>query len=193
VDYDIYVDIDNIAQGLQEVIDKRPDFRDVLTTGWEKCTARGGQSLLEDESAQNHAMKGFGLKDSKLVMYDKLFCDDQLSELVYNRYKDDYNIFKKQKLFKVHSSCLSNVFTNSMTVSAISPNNRSLSRRESGIILLENSDLAPAWLKWEHEAIRPKDLDSFIYQREDLISEIEYLRSEIKRKKLQLLNLLGDY
>ena len=75
VNYDVYVDIDNIAEGLEQVLSVKPEFAHVLTEGWENCTLNHTSSLLEDQSKQDHSMNDFGNKNNKLVMYDSLFCD----------------------------------------------------------------------------------------------------------------------
>ena len=69
------MDIDNIAEGLEQVISSRPEFASVLTKGWENCTLNHTSSLLEDQSSQAHAVNEFGSKKVKLLRYDSLFCD----------------------------------------------------------------------------------------------------------------------
>ena len=106
VKYDVYVDVDNIAEGLQRVIRKRPDLKDILSTGWENCTVNHEGSLLEGQTDQVHAVKQFGAKDKKLVMYDKLFCEGDMPGIVYDRYKGDYDMFNETLGFERHDRCL---------------------------------------------------------------------------------------
>lgn len=141
VDYDIYVDIDNISHGLQKLIDKRPEFHDILSTGWQRCTITGGESLLHDQSNQDHSTVDFGLKDSKLLMYDKLLCDDQLPSQVYEQYKDDYTIFRDKLGFNMHTDCIHLNISKGKTSSY----KDYPSHHVNSTTMIKPEDLAPPW------------------------------------------------
>jgi hypothetical protein len=111
--YDVYVDIDNIADGLQQLILKRPMFDSILNYGWENCTITGKKSLLEDQSMQDHAVLSFGSSFNKLREYDRLFCDNQTIESVYKTFLSDYIALEPTVGFKKHERCLYNVSNNS--------------------------------------------------------------------------------
>ena len=111
VNYDIYVDIDRIAEGLEHVMKSKPEWRSVFTEGWENCTLNRTGSLVADQASQDHAMVEFGNKNDKLVKYDELFCDPSESmssqRIVFERYHNDYKMFNKTPAnFQMHTHCV---------------------------------------------------------------------------------------
>ena len=89
--YDYLVDIDDAGEGLRKLVDAKPDvFRELLTKGWENCTLNGGGSLLSDWSNTGHEYRNFSSKSpsgvlSKFIKYDSLFCDVNMTAIVYSR------------------------------------------------------------------------------------------------------------
>jgi hypothetical protein len=106
IKYDLYINIDNIAEGLRRLIAKRPMFDPILNTGWESCTLTGKKSLLEDQSNQDHAMLEFGSTNHKLKEYDRLFCENETVDAVYNKYRSDYDFLGPAIGFHKHTTCI---------------------------------------------------------------------------------------
>jgi len=105
LDYDYYVNISDLQKGLEPVLQARPEFRSVLTSGWTNCTVSGSDSLLTSESDTGHQNSRYGSKENKLKRYDEMFCDDNTTALVYSKFADDYAIFKRHNIFPKHK-CL---------------------------------------------------------------------------------------
>lgn len=106
VKYDVYVDVDQIARGLKELITRRPDLSRAVETGWENCTKNHSPSLVEGESSQSHQMKSAANNvEEKLRMYDSILCTPEIANQVFVRYQADYQIFKHALNYSVHT-CL---------------------------------------------------------------------------------------
>ena len=154
VKYDVYIDIDKISEGLQRLIDIRPEFKDVITTEWEPCTMSHSPSLMESETRQEHTVTTFGRTDGKLLSYDKLFCDNETVQLVTDTFHSDYEVFIKNRIFSKHTECLHLLQDYNYSGAASEMSTQSTSNLtffqpktdQSSLIAIRREDLGECWL-----------------------------------------------
>ena len=106
VEYDHYVDVDNIGLGLKKIIEARPDLESYLTTGWENCTHDNDPSLITGKVKQPHQSDDYKENaERRKKLHDSWFCDNETRSQIYHRYFQDYFIYRHKLNYTVHT-CL---------------------------------------------------------------------------------------
>ena len=157
VDYDVYIDIDNIAEGLQELVTLRPDLADTITKGWETCTVDKSESLIQSQTVQEHSVTGFQSVESKLRYYDSLFCDNYTTETVYQKFRSDYDMFTSHGLFSKHTECLhlhTNVSSSSDSKDLVTAKVKG--RRSPSLLKINVTGLTECWFCGPNNSVLSK-------------------------------------
>mmetsp|Transcript_27152 Transcript_27152/g.66027 ORF Transcript_27152/g.66027 Transcript_27152/m.66027 type:complete len:316 (-) Transcript_27152:97-1044(-) len=93
--YDYYLDIEHEAFGkFLTVVPQIP--KEVVTTGWRKCTVDGNPSLAHSKGHTHHSNDmGATSITEKIRLIDQDLCNDTVARAVFERYIHDYRFMKR--------------------------------------------------------------------------------------------------